>query len=133
MRRITETELKKYYSEVSGAIVCSHKQKTAFMKELRSNVEEFLTSAPEATVEDIITCFGSPEIIAESFLENADSAKIKKRLDIKKYIIIAIVVALLIYAVFVIISLIDVHTEAHGYFEEGIMMINNACKGWLVL
>lgn len=133
MSRITEAELKKYYSDISGALVCTRKQKSAFMKELKSNVDEYLACTPEATVEDIKTCFGTPDRIAESFLENTDSAKIKRRLDIKKYIIIAIIVALLIYLAFVVISLIDVHTEAHGYFREGLMTINSIFKGgaWL--
>lgn len=133
MSRITEAELKKYYSDVSGAIVCDRKQKSAFMKDLKSNVDEYLTSNPEATDEDIRGCFGSPDRIADSFLENTDPAKIKRRLDIKKCIIIAIIAAMIIYLAFVVISLIDVHTEAHGYFKEGIMTINNILRGGITL
>ena len=110
-----------YISSVSSLIICPLKQKKAFLAELRSDVENFLVETENATKEDIENFFGTPESIASSFISNTDSAKIKRKISIKNIIILAVVLALLIYLAFVVISLIDVHTEAHGYFEEGIV------------
>ncbi len=132
MNKITDKELKKYYAEISKAILCDKKQKTAFLAELKSNVGEYLSAEEDAKIENVISAFGTPEEIAKSFMENSSPALMKKKLDIKKYILIFLAMALLIYLVFVIVSLIDVHTEAHGYLDEGIMMINNLKGGELL-
>ncbi len=122
---VNKTELKEYYREIDKLLVCDRKQKTAFMAELQANIEEYIATVGETDIESIMAEFGTPEIIAESFLSNSDAVSIKKKLSIKKCIIMAIVIALLVYLAFVVISLIDVHTEAHGYMQEGIMMINS--------
>lgn len=113
--------INEYISSVSSLIICPLKQKKAFLAELRSDVENFLAETENATKKDIENFFGTPESIASSFISNTDSAKIKRKISIKNIIILAVVLALLIYLAFVVISLIDVHTESHGYFEEGIV------------
>lgn len=126
---MNNSELKAYYKEIEKLLVCDRKQKIAFMSELRANVEDYIAAVGETDIDSIRAEFGTPEKIAESFLSNSDALTIKKKIDVKKCIVIAVVVALLIYLAFVIISLIDVHTEAHGYIEEGIMMINTLIGG----
>ncbi len=132
MAKVTDRELKKYYSRVSKTVFCSRKQKKEFIQQLKENVEEYVADTPDATIEDIKNSFGTPETIAESFMVNTDSAKIKKQIQIKKMIFIALIVALGIYALFVVLSLIDVHTEAHGYFEEGFLTVGNIIEGGML-
>lgn len=129
MAKTNDCELKEYYARIANSVVCSRKQKNAFLKELKSNIEEFRLSNPQASVDDIKEFFGSPEQIAESFMENSDCIKLKKKLSVKKLVIIAVILALLIYAAFIVISLIDVHNEAHGYFSQGILTVANTLKG----
>lgn len=122
--------LKEYISSVSSLIICPPKQKKAFLTELSSDVENFLAEAENPTKEDVEKIFGTSEAIASSFITNADSGEIKRRLTLKNILIIAVVIALIIYLAFVVISLIDVHTEAHGYFEQGIVpVVINFMKG----
>ena len=121
-------ELKEYYKEIERLLVCDCKQKSAFMAELRANIDDYIATVGETDIESIRAEFGTPEKIAESFLSNSDALTIKKKLSIRKCIVIALAAALLIYLAFVIISLFDVHTESHGYMQESIMMIN-ALKG----
>lgn len=113
--------INEYISSVSSLIICPLKQKKAFLAELRSDVENFLVETENATKEDIENFFGTPESIASSFISNTDSVDIKRKVSLKKILVVSMVVALLIYLAFVIISLIDVHTESHGYFEEGLI------------
>ncbi len=128
MGRVTEKDLKNYYSQISRLLLCDRKQKKEFLCQLKENVTEYLSDTPDAAMEDIEKTFGTPESIGESFTVNTDSVKIRKQLQIKKVLIIAVIAALIIYALFVLLSLIDVHTEAHGYFEEGFLAVSYMIK-----
>ncbi len=129
MNRVTDKELKNYYSQIERLLFCDRKKKKEFLCQLKENVEDFLSDMPEATMEDIKKAFGTPESICGSFIENTDSVKIKKQIQLKKVLIISVIIALIIYALFVVASLIDVHTEAHGYFEEGFLAVSSIIKG----
>lgn len=129
MSKVTEKELKAYFSDISKAIVCDRKKKKEFLGQLKNDVETYLAENGEATISQIEACFGSSESIAASFMENIGAERLKKSIDIRRAVIIALAAALVIYALFVVISLVDVHQEAHGYIEEGIMMIKNVTGG----
>ncbi len=129
---MSNTELKLYYKEIEKLLVCDRKQKAAFMAELQANIDEYIAAVGETDMESIRAEFGTPEKISESFLTNSDAVTIKKKIDIKKCILAAVIIALVIYLAFVVISLIDVHTEAHGYMQEGIMMMNTLKGGGLL-
>lgn len=129
MKKTTDYELKEYYTRISACVLCDRKQKKAFLKELQSSIEEFRFNNPQASLSDIEAFFGSPEQIAASFTDNTDSVRLKKRLSVKKIVLLAILLVLLIYFAFIVISLIDVHTEAHGYFQEGILTVVGVLKG----
>ncbi|MEE1320830.1 MAG: DUF6120 family protein [Acutalibacteraceae bacterium] len=128
MNEKRDKELKAYYSEISKSIVCSKKQKKEFLSQLIGDVNYYLSENPEASVQEIKNCFGSSEDIAKSFVSEYDSVDIKKKLSIKKAVIIAVIIMVLIYAAFVVISLIDVHNEAYGYIEEGVMLMSGIGK-----
>lgn len=123
MSKITEKELKAYFKAVSEGLVTDKKKKGAFLKELEAEVEDYLSSREDVTMSEIEASFGTPEQIAQSFLSQSDPVKIRKSLSIKKVLLLALAIILLVYVVFVIVSLIDVHTEAHGFFTEGLLML----------
>ena len=127
-----DTPANEYICSVSSAIICSPKKKKAFLNQLREDVEAFLDENSDATVKDIEGIFGSPEGIAASFISNSDSDELKRKLSLKKLVFVAVSIALLIYLAFVVISLVDVHNEAHGYFEEALLCVSDGImKGWL--
>lgn len=115
-----DAPLNEYIASVSSALICPKKQKKAFLSELRAEAEAYLAENQNATKEEIEGFFGTPESIASSFISNSDSTEIKRQINLKRLIAVAVIAALLIYLAFVVISFIDVHSEAHGYFEEGL-------------
>lgn len=123
--------LEAYYKEIYSLIVCEGKQKKVFIKEFQSAVCEYTELNPACTIEDIRAVFGTPEEIAFSFIENGNFTKVKKKLDVKRVIIAAVITALLIWFAFAVISLIDVHQEAHGTLTEGMLIINAVTEGKL--
>ena len=122
-------QLQEYYREISKHVICPGKLKKEFLNQLKDDIDCFISDNPEATIEDVKENFGTAKAIAESFMQGMDVSGLKKKLNISKMIFIALVIALVIYAAFVVISLVDVHNEAHGYIEEGIMMIKTFGRG----
>lgn len=114
-------ELSGYYRQVEDLLLCDRKSKNAFLSDLKNDIDEFVQHEPDADFESILSAFGTPEEIAESFLKNADIASIKKKMNVKKILLFAVLAVVLVYVIFVVASFIDVHTEAHGYYEEGIL------------
>lgn len=133
MSKITASELNSYFSEISDSILYPEKQKKEIISRLRNDVEAFLEENAQADLNEVIAVFGSAQTISRGFMENTDPRTIAGKLRLRKYILAAVIVALVIYALFVVLSLVDVHQEAHGYIEEGIMMINNRFFGGEVL
>ncbi len=133
MGRVTDIELKDYYLQIDRLTLCDRRRKKEFLCQLKENVEEFISDLPEATMQDVEKTFGTPEAIAESFTANTDGVQIRKQVKLKKVLVMAVIAALIIYALFVVISLIDVHTEAHGYFEEGFLTVGRIIKDGGVL
>lgn len=118
-------KLNVYYKEIYSSALCAKKQKSDFLKELKEQIEEYIENSPEADIDEIKSVFGSPEEIAAGFSAELSQTEIRKKLGIRKIIIAAVLAALLIWGVFAVISLIDVHTEAHGYFKEGMLNLYN--------
>lgn len=121
MNETLKKELQVYFKEVEDLLLCDRKSKKAFLRDLQADVDEFVSTEPDADLNGIRTAFGTPSEIAESFLKNADIVQLKKKMNIKKIILIALLAVVLVYVAFVVASFIDVHTEAHGYFEEGFL------------
>ncbi len=120
---INERELNDYYKAVSKALRCDKKQKRAFLNELKANVADYISSEPDATMERIYGEFGAPYEISAGFAEvNGNTG----RRRILRIVLIAVIIALVIYGIFIAASYIDVHTEARGHMEETLLMIDIA-------
>ena len=116
--------VKNYCADVSKALICERKKKNEILSELKTSVEEYFSEHPTATPDELREVFGSPSEIAASALQGEDLNALKRKTLIRRDVIIAVILALLIWAAFAVASLIDVHEEAHGYMEEGIMAIS---------
>ena len=124
-------KLNAYYKEISDRVLCTGKKRSALLEGLKNDVGEYLESFPEASIEDIISVFGTPEEIAGGVSADISLSEIKNKLNFRRILIIALLTALLIWAIFALISFIDVHTEAHGYFSEFVLHIYNVSGGAL--
>lgn len=123
-------ELTKYYKEIADGIQSGGNQKTLFLCDFEDCVEDYISEHPDCTAEEIRLHFGSSEDIAKGFCE-ASSVAEPSRNNITKYLLIGIAAAVLIWLVFAVISLIDVHSEAHGTLTEGILALGTAAEAFL--
>ena len=129
MNKLQKIQLNAYYKEISSFAGLTENQKKEFINELKSTVNEYAELNPDCTIDDIKAVFGTPEEITLSFIENGNFAKVKKKLDIKRVIVAAVITALIIWFAFAVISLIDVHLEAHGTLTEGTLLISTVTEG----
>lgn len=115
--RVTERELNKYLKQIKKRLVCKGAQRKAFVASFEDNLEEYLKANPEADFAQLQNDMGTPEEIADGFLENESASRIKNRMSIAKLFAIGIATALIIYVCAIIIALIDAHNShnARGY------------------
>lgn len=132
MSEASDIRLKKYFREIESVLLCPEKKKSVFINQLKADIDDYLSNSPDADMGEIISVFGTPEEIAAGFSGELSGAELKKRLSVKKAVLFAVLAALIIWAVFAVVSYIDVHTEAHGYFSEGILFIMNNTGGKII-
>lgn len=118
---MTTAEIKAYLKETERSLTCPGKAKKRIMEELKKETAAFAVENPDAGKDELIKLFGTPEEIAAC--ANTEAGQPVKGVNIKKAILCALTVALILYAAFIVISLVDVHTEAHGYFESGVLTV----------
>ncbi len=107
--RITERERKQYLNQIKKLLVCKGNQRKQFLNSFEDNMDEYLRDNPDADFAQLEKDMGTPQEIANAFLENEDASKIKKRMSFKKWIIIAIIVVILMIASTLVLALIDAH------------------------
>ena len=61
-----------YLKQVKSHLTCPAALKKTFLEQLRGDVEEFLETNPNATLEDLAQRFGNPSEMAHSYIETLD-------------------------------------------------------------
>lgn len=113
--KVTEKERKKYMQEIKRNLVCNNEQRKKFLASFSDNLDEYLNDNPNADFTQLQKDLGTPEEIANAFLENASASNVKKQMSFVKWIILGVVVALSIYITAIIITLIDAHIQHDSY------------------
>lgn len=118
--KVTEKERRIYMQEIKRNLVCDNKQRKKFLSSFSDNMDEYLNDNPDADFVQLQKDLGTPEEIANAFLENASASNIKKRMSFAKWIIAGVAVALVIYITAIMIVIIDAHNSNNGYGTETI-------------
>lgn len=116
-------EIEAYLQQIErNLFTCPKKKRVAFLRDFRGSLNAYIEEHPAASVQELQGMFGSPEEIAEAFLqsEQFDTSKnvfsSKKR--ISRIVLIAVctlVAAALIYGA---IYIVDTHRYAYGSWVE---------------
>jgi len=122
LTRNLQDDARQYCREVEALLVCPSKTKRAFMSELRSDVQAYITeNGEDVSADEIQAYFGTPEDIANGFLSSLSSKKIKWAFSWKKALLIGIGIVLLLLALHIVIALIDGHLAATGEISDGLI------------
>lgn len=115
--RITERERKQYLKQIKKLLVCKGSKKRKFLKSFDDNIEEYLKDNPDASYDELQKNMGTPQEIANGFLENESAVHIKNQTTIVKWVIIGIIICLIIVAITFVAVFIDAHEANHGSEE----------------
>lgn len=109
-----ERDLKKYLAQVGRYLICSNKQKRKILKIIKASATDFIIENNILDLDELNERFGKPEDVAKTYLPDAKPDDIIKAVSKKKVFIIAIVIALVIFAAGVIAIVVENNKE-HGY------------------
>ncbi|MFR5876117.1 MAG: DUF6120 family protein [Eubacterium sp.] len=116
-------EIKKYINQVKGYMLCDGSTKRKCMKDLKSDIQDYIDTEGTQDIEKIKARFGAPEQIAKAFLMEMDIKKIKKKLDIRRAVIAVAVSIVLIWGIGVTIAVVDGIKDGSGYFDEEVITV----------
>lgn len=117
-----------YLFRVKRNLHCSAESKKKLMKYMESYVEYGVKGNDDLTVKDYAKSVGTPQEMARSLEDSLDEQErnkyLKRAMDIKRAVVIALAVALLLFALWLLAMFIDGHmSNYNSYFEETIEVI----------
>lgn len=118
MDRALAKEIRKYKKHVKALLICDSKTAKSYLSDLENGIADFVENSGATSIEEVITRFGEPEVVARAFFESADIRKIKRRMNIKRVLLAGVLLAVVIWAVAVSYLSIDAHLSMPGYFVE---------------
>lgn len=124
MSKDFDRRLKTYISTIIAQLpIYTHEEKN-FIKDLKTNIDEYISTLESPSMEDIFNKFGKPETIVEEYLNNLDIDGLKNRLYIKKKKQRLCLILLLIAFIFFSAMIVkEYKTYKNGY--TGITKFNN--------
>jgi len=116
-------EVEAYLQRIEeNLFICPKKKRHAFLRDFCGSLNAYIEEHPAASVQELQGMFGSPEEIAESFLQSEQFDHSKKVFSSKKRVsrIILIAVCVLVAAALILgtIYVVETHRYAHGYWVE---------------
>ncbi len=117
---VTEQELNKYLKQIKKRLVCKGAQRKAFVASFEDNLEEYLKANPKADFAQLQNDMGTPEEIADAFLENESASRIKRCIVLSNLVKSVIAVLLLVLTIFIANELIEIYQACNGFGIESI-------------
>lgn len=113
---------KQYFQEIKRLLPCNAKEKNRCIMELESDVDDFLEDCPSPTFEVLRASIGTPQSIAESFLERIDPEQLSHHVSAKRKIAIGVVAVVAILAIALSVTAFifadDIHRYFNGYYID---------------
>lgn len=124
LNKTLQTEINKYIKEIKSLVFCNSKTLKGFLNDFKNDILNYVDENNVTDILNVIQHFGTPEEVAKGFLESTDLKKIKKRIQIKNFILVAIIVFILIWALSVTFATLESLKSVNGYFVENSAMEN---------
>lgn len=122
---IKKAELDNYCQQIEKILVGNQSDKSKILNTARCDMEEFLTEFPDATMEDLVKRFGTPEDYAKEYAFSLDSGELAQKLNVARFrkkaimIGVAVIVAIVLFVAVLVIR--NNSRNAIRYYEEVIV------------
>lgn len=122
-----ENRKKLYLNEVKRNINCDPKEKNKLINFLEKSIDSLIDERENMTIDDLILELGEPQKVAKELEETISEDKqrkyIKKAINVKRVVAVAVSALLIMFAIWLIAMFIDAHNDYAGYFEETLEII----------
>ena len=116
---ITQKEINRYIKDIKKELLYSSKQSREFLAGLRQNVCDFAAENENADMAQVTEQFGKPEEIAATFFEQYDKNKIKRKVNVRRVIIAAVIAVMLMISSTLATVIIDSNNQNIDRIIEG--------------
>lgn len=116
MNDVLQNEIKKYIKDIRSLLFCDSKTLKSFLKDFENDVINFADDNGVTDMQQIVEHFGAPDQVARGFFETTDLRKIKKRMQVKQYILCGVLVAVFVWALCLMRLTVYEHKENNGTF-----------------
>lgn len=87
---VNNAGIRQFLREIRKNIPGSGKRKGQILRQVKASILEYLAEVPSASYGDLVTRFGTPAQIAETYLEELDVPDLRKQLTIRKKILVIV-------------------------------------------
>lgn len=120
---IRSKAMKRYCRQVADWLPCYGKQKQGILNNLEHRVAEYTEENPAADIAALTGHFGTPQTVAAAYVDSASTPELLRALHIRKRIFVTVaavvgaaaLIALIIWAIHILVAAIEIHKIASGY------------------
>lgn len=127
-----DKQIRQYFRQIQKCIPGGAKGKKQILSNIQQSVENYLLENPDADFNTLQSHFGTPQQVAEAYIENMNADEIMGKLNTKKLVlriaIGAVIVAILIWAICLIVALNQNEKDVNGYYEVEIIETTEESK-----
>ena len=124
---VNNAGIRQVLREMRKSIPFGGKQKKLVLEQVKASMLEYLAEKPDATYDDLLARFGTPEQIAASYLEELDVSDLRRQLTIRKKILLIVslvaICIILLWTGVVCAALAEAKTNANYTIVEDIEVI----------
>lgn len=113
-----ERDIKKYRRQTERLLLVKTDATKRFLAELEGNIYEYIEAGEAKDLRQVTGRFGTPEQIAASFFAQTDMAAVRKKLNVKRAVMAALLAALLLWGAAVSALYIEARRDLNGYYKE---------------
>ncbi|MGN0455775.1 MAG: DUF6120 family protein [Acutalibacteraceae bacterium] len=115
MNKQFKRQIKHYIREVKGYLICDFCTKRRFIKDLKSDIDNYIAENDILSIEEVTGHFGTPKDIAISFFETVDIKRVKRRMNISRIILLGVLAVIIIWGIGVTASVINSYSNNISY------------------
>ncbi len=121
---VADRDVEKYLRDVRKLLHCPRAQRREFLRQLEANIYSYISENEVGNMEGVIKEFGSPEDIAQSFLDEIDTKLVRRSIRSSQRNACIALGILLVTSIFLVticmIELIDHINFRDGYWVDTI-------------
>lgn len=110
-----ERSVRGYIGSVKKSLVCSGVQKKRVAAEIEDDIYAYAEENSVKSIDEIVTYFGAPETVAESFIDPGQNGEIRRRTSLKRAFIAFVCIIAMLLGAFLTTTYVDSHRSNYGY------------------